>query len=49
MFLDGKPMVEYSDAKWLSGLDTFSFIGDAWSLPQIDNVRIYTAAPKANK
>jgi hypothetical protein len=43
MFLDGKPMVEYSDAKWLSGLDTFSFIGDAWSLPQIDNVRIYTA------
>jgi hypothetical protein len=49
LFLDGKMAVECRDDQFLPGLDTFSFMGDAWSVPQIDNVRIYTAAPKADK
>jgi hypothetical protein len=48
LFVNGQPTVEYEDKQWLSGLDTFSFAGDAWSAPQIDNVRIYVAAPKPN-
>jgi len=36
----------YAEKQWLPGLDTFTFVGDAWSVPQIDNVRIY--ATEAN-
>lgn len=46
MLLDGQRVVEYRDDQYLTGLDTFSFMGDAWSRPQIDNVRIYTAVPR---
>jgi hypothetical protein len=49
LLVDGKPAIEYEDKQWLSGLDTFSFMGDAWSAPQIDNVRIYTAGSKPSK
>ena len=46
VLFNGKPAVEYEDRQWLTAPDTFSFMGDAWSLPQIDNVRIYTANAK---
>ena len=46
VLVNGKPAVEYEDRQWLTAPDTFSFMGDAWSLPQIDNVRIYTANAK---
>jgi hypothetical protein len=49
LLVDGKPAIEYEDKQWLSGLDTFSFMGDAWSAPQIDNVRIYTAGSKPSE
>ena len=49
MLVDGKTVAEYRDDRYLPNLDTFTFMGDAWSVPQIDNVRIYTAAPKAEK
>jgi hypothetical protein len=43
LLVDGKPAAEFEDPQWLPGLDTFSFVGDAWSAPQIDNVRVYAA------
>jgi hypothetical protein len=44
VLIDDKQVVEFTDPDWLADRDTFSFQGDAWSLPQIDNVRIYRAA-----
>jgi hypothetical protein len=46
VLVNGQLAVEYEDRQWLTAPDTFSFMGDAWSLPQIDNVRIYTATAK---
>lgn len=48
MILDGKMVLAYVDKKWLSNLDTFSFFTLAGPV-HIDNVRIYTADPKARK
>jgi hypothetical protein len=44
VLVNNKAAVEYEDRQWLTAPDTFSFMGDAWSLPQIDNVRIYRPA-----
>ncbi len=47
LLVDGKPAAEYEDKQWLANVDTFTFVGDAWSVPQIDNVRIYTTRREA--
>jgi len=45
VYLDGKPALTCRVETWPAEADTFSFSGDAWNRPQIDNVRLYSAAP----
>lgn len=45
VYLDNKLALTSQVENWPTESDTFSFSGDAWSLPQIDNVWLYQAAP----
>jgi hypothetical protein len=44
LVVDGTVSLDYTDTNWLPDVDTFSLMS-GWALDQVNNVRIYTAAP----